>query len=410
MTGHDRECTPPGRPAPPKRLRRDAIAALNLEMGRRLRRAHDGETATIAMIHRADQLVEATFTSRPGERRFVTFATLAREWAIAPVEPAVVEEPDEPLSRVALDTTAVAGQLARRGVIRRWLAPGIHDNVPAERYHGANVCERPALSAGVIKTLLAYSPWHAWYQHPRLNPQWEPNVDAKFDLGTAAHELLLKGDDIAAWIDAEDWRTKAARDARDAARREGKVPLLACQHDGILEMIAAVREQLTRIDATPPLLASGKPEQTLIWEEGGVCCKARCDWLHADLSAIDDLKTTGASGSPHEWPRRVFWGIGGDIQSAWYRRGLKAATGRSAAFRFLVVEIDPPYAASVFDLAPSADDIAQRKIAWALNTWRRCLETGEWPGYGQRVASIELPLWAEMAFVERTAWSEEIAT
>ncbi len=380
---------------PAKRLRRRDVAAMDLALDQHRRR--DGDEITVEQLHRADHLAEVVFVGRPGERRFIPFADLQR-WEI--VEPAALEEEPDPAFRVAIDPAAVAAQVARRGVVRLWVPPGVHDNLPATRYHH-DPCESPSLSAGTIKTLLTHSPLLAWWNHPRLNPQWEPTFEAKFDVGTAAHELLLKGDDIAEWIDAEDWRTKAAREQRDAARREGKVPLLARQRDGVMEMVAAVREQVACFEIDPPLFAAGKPEQTIVWEEDGVCCRARADWLRDDMAAIDDAKSTAQSASPHEWPRRTFWSIGCDVQAAWYTRGLEAVTGRTAAFRFVTFETDPPHGLSVFDLAPSALDLAHRKIEWALRTWRECLASGEWPGYERQVASVELSAWADTAFIER---------
>jgi hypothetical protein len=279
---------------------------------------------------------------------------------------------------------------------------GLHA-ISSEDYHADRLHDRPSLSSGTIKRLLAQSPEHARANHPRLNPDFEPTVDAKFDVGTAAHRFLLEPElaDRVVVVDAPDWRTKAAREAREAAREIGSTALLEKDWTRVQEMVAAVRARLPELDVTPPLLADGKAEQTVLWEDDGVLCRARVDSLHDDLAAIDDLKTTSSSGNPIDWSRRTFWSIGADIQAVFYQRGIEALTGRKPAFRFIVAETEPPYAISVFDLAPSAIDLAERKIDHAIRLWRHCLETGSWPGYPRQVASIEVDAWQEVDLLHR---------
>src|SRR5687767_13860747 len=192
------------------------------------------------------------------------------------------------------------------------LAPGIYD-VPADTYHADPA--PPSLSASICKLLCQRSPRHAWEAHPALNPEFVRVEEKKFDAGTAAHAMLLDGDDICEVIDAQDWRTNKAKDARDAARANGKVPLLAGQYEQVQNMVTAARWQLETVDAAPPLLEHGKPEQTLIWQEGDVTCRALVDWLHDDHTAVDDLKTTTGSANPADWAHRRLWDLGADIQA-----------------------------------------------------------------------------------------------
>ena len=65
--------------------------------------------------------------------------------------------------------------------------PGIYE-LSAEEYH-ADPCPTPSLSSSIARTLLASSPHHAWWEHPRFNPGRVREEDEKFDLGTAAHAL-----------------------------------------------------------------------------------------------------------------------------------------------------------------------------------------------------------------------------
>jgi hypothetical protein len=116
----------------------------------------------------------------------------------------------------------------------RGLRPGIHA-IPAGRYH-ADPCSKPSLSASIAKILCEESPLHAWHRHPRLNPDFERVESATFDVGTAAHAMLLEGTDVCIAVDAPDWRTKAAKEQRDAIRQIGRIPLLIEQWDRVNEL------------------------------------------------------------------------------------------------------------------------------------------------------------------------------
>ena len=92
--------------------------------------------------------------------------------------------------------------------------------------------------------------------------------------------------------------------------------------------------------------------------------------------------------------------MGADVQCAMYLRGAHAY-GWDPVWRFVVIESEPPFALSVIDLAPDALALAEDKFEWALAKWRSCLESGEWPAYPTRVASIEAPGYAETQWLEQ---------
>jgi hypothetical protein len=285
----------------------------------------------------------------------------------------------------------------------RHLEHGIHD-LRAADYH-ADPAAVPSLSASIAHVLYTRSPLHAWTAHPKLNPGHQRREETRFDIGTTCHAILLEQrevEEIVEIIDAPDWRTKAAQEARDTARENGLIPLLADQVDGVTTMLTATRDQLARLDVWPAPFTAGKPEQTLIWQEGDVTCRALVDWLRDDHTVIDDLKTTSASASPDAWTRTMFT-IGADIQTAFYLRGLKALTGVTAEMRYVVVETYPPYALSVVSVGPDVLAVADAKVDWAVARWAECLASGDWPAYPLRVAHAELPAWEEARFLEKTA-------
>lgn len=280
------------------------------------------------------------------------------------------------------------------------LKAGIHDDFPAADYH-RDPAPEPSLSAGIAHRLISQSPLHAWTHQPRLNPAFKEKEGGILDFGSAAHALILQGIDICRVVEYDDWRKQAARDERDEARQSGLIPLLRKDYDRMVELCDTVKQQIARLDVAPLPFHDGKPEQTLIWQEDDVWCRARVDWLHAAGDVIDDAKSTGTSANPFVWARNRLFADGKDVQASWYKRGLKALTGIDAEWRFSVFETEPPYGLSVISLAPSAIEMADRKVARALELWKRCLDTDRWPGYPTAVAYAEAPPWEENRFLER---------
>lgn len=277
--------------------------------------------------------------------------------------------------------------------------PGIYE-IDEATYH-ADCCPSPSLSSGIARDLVAASPLHAWHNHPRLNPNHEPEESDRFDLGRAAHALILEGRDAFEVIDAPDWRTKTAQQARDVARSGCKIPILAGKWEDMQAMAHALRMQLDAFEEEPRPLTGGRPEQTIVWQEpNGIWCRARLDWLHDDGRFIDDLKTGAGSANPDVWTRIMF-GLGADVQAAFYLRGYKAVSGIEAQWRFVVCENEPPFACSVVGLTPAVLEIGRRKVEYAVGLWRECMESGRWPGYPARTCYAELPPWIESSWLEK---------
>jgi PDDEXK-like uncharacterized protein DUF3799 len=277
---------------------------------------------------------------------------------------------------------------------------GIYSNITPAEYH-ADCCEEPSLSSSIIHLICSRSPWHAWHAHPKLNPNYTPDVSDRFDLGTAFHSFILGGGVDTEVVDAPDWRTTYAKTRRDEIRERGHTPLLRHHWAQVEAMAAAFGPQLSKLEAPRPFTTpGGKPEQTLMWMEDGIACRARLDWLHDDHRQIEDLKTVGGSANPTGWGRQLF-ALGHDIQEAWYRRGVRKVLGLEARFRFVLVETDAPYAVSALALAPDAQALAEKKIDYALKVWRECLDSDVWPGYPTATCYADVPPWEGQQWAER---------
>jgi hypothetical protein len=259
----------------------------------------------------------------------------------------------------------------------------------------ADPCPQPSLSASVAHTLITESPIHAFVQHPRLNKGHIESGSSKMDIGTIVHGLVLEGDESRLVIvEADDWRTKVAKETRDAARLAGLVPVLAGDMGMIREIAAAARSAIANSELASAFTPqAGKAEQTLIWQEGEIWLRSRPDWLTNDHRLIIDLKTTAGSAEPSAWLRTML-GNGNDLQAVLGLRGIKALDPSSrCSFVFWCVEQNPPYSSSFISLSPQFLELSEHKLKRAIELWSDCTMTNTWPGYPSRICYLEPPQW-----------------
>ena len=267
--------------------------------------------------------------------------------------------------------------------------PGVYD-IPASRYHEDPVVE-PSLSNSIAKILLNDSPLHAAAHHPRLAVSPIKREKDKFDLGKAAHTLLLRDGQKFEIVKADSWQTNAARDAKKEARTNGLIPILEYQFENTVEMVEACRDQLAEHEVGD-ILAEGKGEQTLVWQEGDVWCRSLIDWLPPKIEeecTIVDYKSTGASAHPALWGLNTGPAIGFDFQNAFYQRGIRQVLKiKKFRFLFLVQENQSPYCISVIEIDQKALTEAMRHVRDAVGIWRTCMRNNDWPGYPGEVITV----------------------
>lgn len=289
----------------------------------------------------------------------------------------------------------------------------------------ADPCPVPALSSSIVQTLLTHSPRHAWFKHPRLNPNFQQEERSDFDIGTCAHALLLeKTDDKLEVIDPRDhigprggvpkgWTNDSIRAARDEARAARKIPLLVDQAAAVREMVGVAEKYIAGSELAG-IFKDGEAERTMIWQEGPTWFKARPDWLTSDQSILLHYKTTATNAEPDRFGNRMLGLMGYDVALMFYERGLyqMPIKGERPAPRSVILaqETEPPYECSLVGLDPERADLASRKVELAVSLWARCMKSGNWPAYPKRVCYIGVKPW-EVADVEvKESWltSEEL--
>lgn len=272
--------------------------------------------------------------------------------------------------------------------------PGIYDKIPLTEYI-ADPAPEPSLSASVAHKLITESPLHAFVHHPRLNKGAIETGSTKMDIGTIVHGMVLEGDESRLVIvEADDWRTKVAKEKRDEARRCGLVPVLAGDMGMIREIVSEARKAIANselADAFTP--TAGKPEQTLVWQEEDIWLRTRPDWLTNDHRLVINLKTTAGSAEPSQWIRTML-GNGADLQAVLELRGMKVLDPKSRCQSvFWVVEQNPPYASSFVGLSPQFLEMSEHKLDRAIRLWSDCTMTNCWGGYPSQVCWVEPPSW-----------------
>lgn len=273
--------------------------------------------------------------------------------------------------------------------------PGVYD-IPADEYHADPVPGGSLSSSGARLLLPPNCP--ALYRYEREHGR--PNR-AVWDFGHAAHHLVLGIGEPIVPVDAENWRTKAARVARDEAYEDGAVPLLAAEYQTVQDMAAALRADPIASALLDP--ANGDPEQSLFWRDDhtGIWRRARLDWLARRVEGrrliIADYKTT-TSVDPAALSR-VMHTYGYHQQAAWYVDAVVALGlpgDLEPAFVLIFQAKTPPYLITIVQPDPPALRIGRERNAVALDIYRRCVESGVWPGHADGVISLALPIWAEL--------------
>jgi hypothetical protein len=277
----------------------------------------------------------------------------------------------------------------------------VYDDMPANDYH-ADPAPEPSLSSSIAKILVTQSPLHAWFAHPRLNPHHRPEESEDFDRGSAAHSLLLEGDDRMVECAFNDWRTNAAKDMRDKIRLEGKLPLLT-KHIGSVRKMVEIAKAFLFDSELQVLIDRCFAERTVIWQASGIWKRARFDLQVRDRPLLIDYKTA-ESADPLSFSRQII-AMGYDVQAAHYTEAYDAIytppEAPQSSFVFLVQERSEPFACSLVGVDPMLLDLGQQKCEFASKLWKQCLDSGKWPGYPKQIAWASPPAWAFENFEQR---------
>lgn len=243
------------------------------------------------------------------------------------------------------------------------------------------VGEVPRLSPSTAKILLRRSPLHAWTAHRLGGGERDEPTDAMRRGNVLDRMLLGVGPELVV-VEAKDWRTKAAQEARDAAELAGKLPVLVGKLGDYNDVVDAWRSQL----ADRGITLVGKSQVKLDWTSDGVPCRGILDHLilDEDSATIYDVKTCDDASDAAITRSIVTYGY--DIQHAAYVEAVSELNPDIAGrvrmkFIFCETERVNAYAINIKPLGGTMRELGERKWKRAKRMWGECLRTGRYPGY-----------------------------
>lgn len=293
-------------------------------------------------------------------------------------------------------------------------APGIHQDMPAEIYHGWNAASNSRLMD------LARSPAHMLEKIQ--NP---PAPTPALILGDAAHLNILQPEifplrylvarKCSAMLKSKkdgstcknsgiilhegDWFCGTHRPAN--AQPDSRAVLAQADYDLCRRLFDAVWKH--RVARQIVERAWGK-EVSAVWKcpETQVLCKLRADMLWAKGDGLcADLKTT--EDASREKFMRTIQERGYAFQAAHYLTGLVSLNWmdwKKSNFVFIAVEKEPPFGVAVYRLRDDVLSVARETVLRRLKIYRRCIETNEYPCYPQEIQDIGISDWS-MGQLER---------
>ena len=251
----------------------------------------------------------------------------------------------------------------------------------------------PSLTSSLVRDLLQTAPRKVWENCARLNHHYRAQHKGIFDLGSAAHaQFVGEGAEIVV-VDAADWRTKAAKEARAAAYAAGKTPIKIADMERVDAMTEAAQRQFGQHQELRDILVERiRREASIFWHEGGVTCRCRPDLYLDGPPTIIHYKTTGTNLNPYTLSKYAA-SLGWELIAAHYAAGVKGLTGVEPCQYFAVQETSPPYLCLVAELDQAFLELGQQRRKRALDIWKWCLKENKWPGWPNGTTVLEAPPW-----------------
>jgi len=260
--------------------------------------------------------------------------------------------------------------------------PGIYSGIDNSRYHG-QCTDTPSISSSMLKTLADECP--AVLRHNSyLNSERVYEPKSHFEFGTALHLMYLEPHllaDAIEVLDFPDWRTKKAQEARDAARAEGKTPLLP---DDVAKL-HAMRSALLDDPIARTAFTGGHSELSHFIKdrETGVWLKCRTDYLRElkeSAAVISDYKSS-TTANPDDFCRKA-WGYRYFQSAAFYIDIVRQTTGLDVSDFWMVTQSkSAPYLVTVNRFDADALEAGRELNRKAIRQFAQCLARDEWPGY-----------------------------
>ena len=207
-------------------------------------------------------------------------------------------------------------------------------------------------------------------------------------LGSVTHAAILEPDRFQSeFVCAPilDKRTKSGKEKFAQFEEENKGRIVV--PPDMFSKAESMRDAVYANSAAKKLLVHGQPEQSVFWNDGefDVECKARGDWVRENI--IVDLKTA-TDASKQSFSKSIA-NYRYHVQAAHYEVGFDIDK-----FVFIVVESEPPHGVAIYAVDSNMLLRGSEARKRNLDSYCECKAADVWPGYPEKVQSIELPSWA----------------
>ena len=269
--------------------------------------------------------------------------------------------------------------IAESTAIQNRFKPGIY-SIAAERYHAAEGCSKTMLDF-----LANQTPAHLAAYLYGLTKEETPAMR----FGTIVHRALLEPDTYRAGFHVKPEGMRFSTKAGMEWEAEHKdLPIITqTESDQIDAMVSSVHCH----PFAKRLLAGCTPEQSIFVEDPhGTLRKSRLDALTRG-NVVPDIKTT-ESAALDQFERNVAR-YRYHVQAAFYLDNCKLAGIDKELFFFIVVEKTAPYLVRCLQLNSDVIEYGRNLYQRDIQIYRNCLESGQWPGWGDYYDEVALPPW-----------------
>ena len=259
--------------------------------------------------------------------------------------------------------------------------------VTAENYHADTT---HVSKSGLDK--INQSPAHYFYHY--LDPDSEKEDDTHAQIfGDAFHCAVLETHLFTTRFYVApykvDRRTKDGKETFAAWKEAAKGKKIISRDD--YQTILKMRASIHANPICNELFKTGIREKVFTFKDPlfGVNCKIKPDWIYGEKFLMVDLKSC-LDASPNGF-RRSMIKFRYYVQNAFYSDGFLESTGQhSSGFVFVAVEKNPPYNLGLYRLDQEDIEVGRSEYISNLEIYKRCLESGHWPGYEATIQHIKI--------------------
>jgi len=167
-------------------------------------------------------------------------------------------------------------------------------------------------------------------------------------------------------------------------------------------MAEAAHKQLERHDDCDAFLA-GAAEVMIAWQEDGIWFRSLIDCCTTICGPLTIIKPLACRS------RRISLGCARRRQAGTSRRRLSREGSMcstrmvpaAAGFVSSPQETDKPYALTTMHMTEHWLTMGRKQVDAAISIWRRCIESGKWPGYPHHAIQAYYPIFREKQWLER---------